>query len=371
MPPTNADGELKTVSIDPGLFGGMIKQPSRSSRSQRSSAPSADTTAKDIASQSAALQAAVEEALASAGQPIKTSSKQEGGSGVGIRNNTNNEDGGKDRDDGELKVVVSDLGTGGASLNGNQSSQTSHKSNNNNEQNKTTVSSALKELNALMARRAQNRLMKTMRVKQKRDDTDFVEQQHPNESSSLNGGSNVKLNKTPPWGNLKNGKLPTLRQYRKTMRADRPPTSGLAVQSSAQAPAPAPAQPAPPPAVQVPVSPPSAPVPSAPVPSAPVPSAPPPTPAQPKPTPTPLAKPEITMSVGKQQNGKVAFILNPSSLHTRKARRTTDSSRRSITSRSKLRRARLLQGGANVPQRLIDVMAAATERIGSVERSTS
>ena len=364
MPPTNADGELKTVSIDPGLFGGMIKQPSRSSRSQRSSAPSADTTAKDIASQSAALQAAVEEALASAGQPMKTSSKQEErpGAGVGIRNNTNNEDGAKDRDDGELKVVVSDLGTGGASSNGNQSSQTSHKSNNN-EQNKTTVSSALKELNALMARRAQNRLMKTMRVKQKRDDTDFVEQQHPNESLSLNGGSNIKLNKTPPWGNLKNGKLPTLRQYRKTMRADRPPTSGLAVQSSAQAPAPA--QPAPPPAVQVPGPP------SAPVPSAPIPSAPPPTPAQPKPTPTPLAKPEITMSVGKQQNGKVAFILNPSSLHTRKARRTTDSSRRSITSRSKLRRARLLQGGANVPQRLIDVMAAATERIGSVERSTS
>ena len=79
--------------------------------------------------------------------------------------------------------------------------------------------------------------------------------------------------------------------------------------------------------------------------------------------------------MGKQKGGKIGLILNPESLNkTRRASKSKErkgsQSRYSVTARNRMRKAGLLTGGTNVPQRLIDTMSAAVEKIGSVERTS-
>ena len=172
------------------------------------------------------------------------------------------------------------------------------------------------------------------------------------------GASAPSLDRVPKWGNLKGGSLPTYRKYSKTLKASR------AERSASEEPKVSPAVSFSDTSTQilstqnekpnVVVS----------------------QQAELKPVKKKtVVKPAIKYNVGKQKGGKIGMILNPESLN--KTRRATKSqgkkgsnSRHSVTARNRMRKAGLLTGGTNVPQRLIDTMSAAVDQIGFVERSS-
>ena len=78
-----------------------------------------------------------------------------------------------------------------------------------------------------------------------------------------------------------------------------------------------------------------------------------------------LKKKKSIYRVGKLNKGKIGLILNPESL-SKSCLSNGGPKRNSITARKKMRKAGLLTGSTNVPQRLVDTMLASVEQIGSV-----
>jgi hypothetical protein len=370
MPPTTGDGELKTVNVDLNLFGigGSTKAAKPRTRpATHRPAQSDQPTAKDIASKSAALQAAVEEALASASTPRAAARTQIGESDQPKRPQLLTtpppplaKSG--SASDADVKVVVSDLADTSASQNvaslkDNQTTATKEENGG--------IGGALKQLNELMARRVQRRLMKTQKAKMAKD-VEYTKTSVPSavditsadrESVGV-GVSAASLERVPKWGNLKGGRLPTYRKYSRTLKASR--TERCAAHEPRDAPV-----------VSftdtstqdvstqneksdVVVS----------------------QQEELKPVKqTTTVKSAIKYKVGKQKGGKIGLILNPESLNkTRRAAKSGDrkgsQSQHSVTARNRMRKAGLLTGGTNVPQRLIDTISAAVDEIGSVKRTS-
>jgi hypothetical protein len=264
--------------------------------------------------------------------------------------------------DSDVKVVVSDLAGSTASQN---VATLKDKQTTDTKEDKGGIGGALKQLNDLMARRVQRRLMKTQKAKMAKEventktsapsAVDTTSQESESGSSSVSASS---LERVPKWGNLKGGSLPTYRKYSKTLRASR------AERHAADEPRHDPV---------VSFTEMSTPdvrtenktandVVSLQVPPHPVKR-------------TKVVRSAIKYQVGKQKGGKIGLILNPESLNkTRRATKSTDGkgsqSRHSVTARNRMRKAGLLSGGTNVPQRLIDTMSASVDKIGFVERTT-
>ncbi len=368
MPPTTGDGELKTVNVDLNLFGigGSTKAAKPRTRpATHRPAQSDQPTAKDIASKSAALQAAVEEALASASTPRASARTQISETDQPKRpqlHTTPPPPLANSSPDADVKVVVSDLAGSTASQN---VAPLKDKHTADTKEDKGGIGGALKQLNDLMARRVQRRLMKTQKAKMAKEventkasapsAVDTTSQESESASSSVRASS---LERVPKWGNLKGGSLPTYRKYSKTLRASRSErhaadeprydpvvsfteTSTPDVRTENET------------ANDL---------------------------VSPQVPPHPVKKTKVVRSaikyqVGKQKGGKIGLILNPESLNkTRRATKSTDGkgsqSRHSVTARNRMRKAGLLTGGTNVPQRLIDTMSASVDKIGFVERTT-
>ena len=374
MPPTTEDGELKTVSVDLNLFGmgGSTKTSKPRTRpATRRPAQSDEPTAKDIASKSAALQAAVEEALASASTPRTVPRTPQSDTSQPKRPQLHTtpppplaNSRSISNPDSDVKVVVSDLAGSTAShnvasLKDNQTSDT--------KDDNGGIGGALKQLNELMTRRVQRRLMKTQKAKMAKE----IENTKASMPSAVEGAGQAReslsaeagvgapsLERVPKWGNLKGGNLPTYRKYSKTLKASRAerhpaeePKVSPAVSFTDTSTQDASAQNE---KANVVVS----------------------EEVELKPVKkTSIVKSAIKYNVGKQKGGKIGLILNPESLNkTRRASKSKEKkgsqSRHSVTARNRMRKAGLLTGGTNVPQRLIDTMSAAVEKIGSVERTS-
>ena len=357
MPPPPPTGELKTVNVDLNLFGltGASKAPKPRGRHQARRHPQTQPdvpTAKDIATKSAELQAAVEEALASASAPkpfphsppkadeptkrpqLHTTPPPSLAEGTG---------------GSDVKVVISDLGT--------QPPEESVRSSTSQAPKAEGIGGALKELNELMARRVRRRLMRTQRAQMERNKSKSLPSSVSSTgagtvSSEADGRASTSVQQ-PRWGNLKNGKLPTYRKFSKTLKANKSGSvqGTVAVEESASVRVPAPGV-----SFSVPQELSAS--------------------HKPEDSTGPKEAPVKKYSVGKQKSGKIGLILNPGSLSkTRKNKQTGGRAepgppgRRTITARNKMRKAGLLRGSANVPQRLIDVMCSAVEQIGVVKRS--
>ena len=371
MPPTTEDGELKTVSVDLNLFGmsGSTKSSKPRTRpATRRPTQSDEPTAKDIASKSAALQAAVEEALASASTPravprtqqsdtIQPKHPQLHTTPPPLANSGS-------ASDSDVKVVVSDLAPGAQNQDAISSKENETASS---KEGEGGIGGALKQLNELMARRVQRRLMKTQKAKMAK----AIENPKISMPSAVEGTGQARdspsaeagvdapsLERVPRWGNLKGGNLPTYRKYSKTLKASRAerhpaeePKVSPAVSFTDTSTQDASAQNEKANVVVLHED-------------------------ELKPVKkTSIVKSAIKYNVGKQKGGKIGLILNPESLNkTRRATKTKDKkesqSRHSVTARNRMRKAGLLTGGTNVPQRLIDTMSAAVEKIGSVERTS-
>jgi hypothetical protein len=368
MPPPPPAGELKTINVDLNLFGlpGASKTPKARGRStprRQSTAQSDGPSAKDIATKSAELQAAVEEALSSASTPRpfpRTPSSTDAPSKRPQLHTSPPPSLAENNVNPDVKVVVSELG-GPPQVDSTLSTATEAPQ-------EEGIGSALKELNALMARRVQRRLMKTQRAQMERDKTGSL----PSSVASTSheqavgdaGGQTYKPHEQPKWGNLKNGKLPTYRKYSKTMRANKSATKqddallrnpggeatrGVSFGEQHETSTAAPAKPADAGILQ----------------------------PNRQDSKSQRKKNEQSKmySVGKQKSGKIGLILNPESLSkTRRNKRVIEDgggprARRTITARNKMRKAGLLTGGANVPQRLIDTMCSAVDQIGVVKRT--
>jgi len=234
------------------------------------------------------------------------------------------------------------------------------------------VQNALNDLNRLIEDRARERARKTIRAEHRRRDSTYAlasatpisELLSFNELPSSRNVTPLEPNSTaasdhrhsPPWGCLKGGNLPTYREHMRTQRARRKQhqhtsASNANISSIDSTPR-----------VRI---------------------------QTPKETAavsrshgpdsngeacldhianathssTPLADTVIT--VGRKENGRVAFVVGGQ--ETRRIDRNTRG-QRSVTSRAKLRKARLLRGGNNTPQRLVDVIAESVEIIGDVVR---
>jgi len=324
---------VKRVQVDPSTFalGSAGNRRGSSRRNKRSSqGGSAKPTLRnsvsqvDIAAQSAALQAAVEQALATAGsagrQPSLTASPS-----------VSNGDAPKPPSQ-ETKTVSTMLIDPT-----NSAVSPSHP------RSATSVSTAVQELNRLMEERARSRIRKTVRAQQHRGGaatataTATATAPAPAPQSNgdgrpptpLVGGSTAaRLPNAPPWGCLKGGNQLTLRKFRKTQRAARQSTTSAPPLASE-------------PKRHVRVK-----------------------PTQPEVS-TPA--PGDVVTVGRQRSGKVAFVIG-NTTRSSKHPKAGKSGRRSVTNRARLRRAHLLRGGSNTPQRLIEEMARSIEVIGEVER---
>lgn len=339
-----ADG-LKTVQVDPAMLG-LGGRGSRRATSRKSSRGGSGRTRPtlrdsvsqvDIAAQSAALQAAVEQALTTAGSagrphppPPPSSSSTSGAPSVQAEAVS------------ETKTVSSSLG--------NQQLEAMAPSH---PRSTTSVSTAVQELNRLMEERARARIRKTVRAQQRRamacaaggkasqlpdvpespEVTPATTAADNRPTTPLVGGStSLRSPNDPPWGCLKGGSKLTYRNYRQTQRAARhskDPGPSLASQADSARPKPR---------VRIRTS-------------------------QPKVS-TPA--PGDVVSVGRQRSGKVAFVIGNGTRSNK--RDQIKGGRRSVTNRARLRKAHLLRGGSNTPQRLVEEMARSVDIIGEVER---
>lgn len=338
-----AEGEagsgLKTVQVDPvtlGLGGrGSRRATSRKSAKGGRTRPTLrDSVSQvDIAAQSAALQAAVEQALATAGSGARSHPPPPPPSGEPMAAPS------------ETKTISSSLGDG-ADPTAAASAPPS------NPRSATSVSTAVQELNRLMEERARARIRKTMRAKQRREMAGAGAGAPPPEApeepaaaastsasstgrptTPLVGGSTAARSPNdPPWGCLKGGNKQTYRSYRQTQRAARQPKDpSPSLASSAHS--------RPKPRVRIRSSQPEVSTPA----------------------------PGDVVTVGRQRSGKVAFVIGNATRSTK--RRQAKGGRRSVTNRARLRRAHLLKGGSNIPQRLVEEMARSVDAIGEVERT--
>ena len=290
---------VKTVQIDPAAFA--VGAAGRRGRSR----PQAPTVG--IAAKSAALQAAVERALAatSGARPPPPPPPQTGAS--------------------ETKTITSTLVS--STLDDGLAVPASHP------RSTVSVSTAVQELNRLMEERANARIRRTVRTRHRRaehSDTPYA----PVGTPLVGGSTAARATNDPPWGCLKGGQKKTFRKYRQTMRARTNPQAD------------------PTPQITISTNPPQ------------------PAPRKMKPPTVSNAVPGETVTVGRQRDGRVAFVVgtHPQS-HTRRRITKSPSGQRNITNRARLRKARLLYGSSSsTPQRLIDVMADSVQSIGAVVR---
>lgn len=314
----SASGGKKTVQVDLASHSSGGKIVGKRVRPRSDSAASKN----DITEKSAELQAAVEQALAAAGRPGRPDAPPP------VLASANSS---------STKRVSSDLL--------GQPVSASHPRSTN------SVATAVQELNQLMQQRLQARMRKTMRAGARRGQQH--EQQLAEEPSMTQArpGTPLVSNSTaarvpndPPWGCLKGGDKQTWREYKHhtTMRASRNSTP---LTASVVTPAPtgqistathAPAQ----------------------------------LPTTTHTPPSPLASIDSskgnteTVTVGRQKDGRVAFVVGNREYRTR--RHQAKPIHQSVTNRAKLRKARLTKGGSQTPQRLIDAIADSVDAIGSV-----
>lgn len=377
MPPPPPTGELKTVNVDLNLFGlaGASKAPKPRGRPPARRHPQTQPgvpTAKDIATKSAELQAAVEEALSSASAPKpfpRSPPKADEPTKRPQLHTTPPPSLAEDNGGSDVKVVISELGTPSPEENVSRPTTQAPK--------EEGIGGALQELNELMARRVRRRLVRTQRAQMERNKSKSLPSSLSDTDagpvpSEADGQAGTAVQQ-PRWGNLKNGKLPTYRKFSKTLKANKPSSAQgtVAVGESASVHAPAPG-------VSFSVLPDSSAA-REPKSAEAAPARHPPTVSRthrPEDSTAPNEAPIKKYSVGKQKSGKIGLILNPGSLgKTRKNKQTGGRAepgppgRRTITARNKMRKAGLLRGSANVPQRLVDVMCSAVEQIGVVKRS--
>jgi len=331
---TNASDCKKTVQVDLAshssggkLVGKRVRPRSGTSRNSESAA-----NKYDIAEKSAQLQAAVEKALTAAGRP-----------------------GRPDMPPPPPPLSTSSTKRISTDLLGEPVSSSHPRSTN-------SVATAVQELNQLMQQRLQARMRKTMRAGVHRE----KQHEQPEEPSMTQArpGTPLVSNSTaarvpndPPWGCLKGGDKQTWREYKHhtTMRASRDPMPKTTTTTSVLNPTPTGHIPN---HTHIPPTPLAIPTPH-------------PTPlATPTPRPTPLASTDKsirnteTVTVGRQTDGRVAFVVGNRESRTRRDR--AQSVHRSVTNRAKLRKARLTKGGSHTPQRLIDAIADSVDAIGSV-----
>ena len=215
------------------------------------------------------------------------------------------------------------------------------------------VQNALNDLNRLIEDRARERARKTIRAERRRGESAYAPASNsisdlapasapptPCNLTPLEPNSTAASNASnrPPWGCLKGGNLPTFREHMRTQRARRKQHSS---KSNANA--------TPRVRIQTPQEAAAAPA-----------SA---TPANSTHT---SALADTVITVGRKDNGRVAFVVGGGG-GTRRTERTKRS-QRSVTNRAKLRKARLLKGGNKAPQRLVDVIAESVDIIGDVVR---
>lgn len=321
---------MKTVQVDPatlaiGGSSGRRRRPSARARTDKSGG-GAPVTSGDIAARSAVLQQAVESALAAAANATHAK-QQTGGGGAGVSS-------------GDIKTVSSTLD--GSSIVPNTHPRSI-----------SSVSAAVQELTRLMKERHAARIQKTVRAEHRRG-KDLISGTRSagveNGIPIMAGSTAARCPNAPPWGCLKGGRMPTYRVY-KTQRAGGQASTPRRVRMS-QAHEPTLNRDVQPPAASSPVRAPTLE----------------PTPQPRQPTAVTTPKQGATVSVGRQRNGRVAFVIGDGANKTRRRTANAPSQRRSITSRAKLRKAHLLRGGSNTPQRLVDVMVRSVESIGDVVR---
>lgn len=231
------------------------------------------------------------------------------------------------------------------------------------------VQNALNDLNRLIEDRARERARKTIRAERRRGESAYAlasaassqpsfarEPPSPRNVTPLEPNSTAASDhrNSPPWGCLKGGNLPTFREHMRTQRARRKQhqhTSASNTNSSS-------ADSTPRVRIQTPKE-------AATTSNSRSPNTNSATNVTTNVTTssTPLADTVIT--VGRKENGRVAFVVGGQG--TRRADRTKQG-QRSITNRAKLRKARLLRGGNNAPQRLVDIIAESVNIIGDVVR---
>jgi hypothetical protein len=336
------EGGKKTVQVDLATLSSGGKSGSRKNRSRSSSRRSESKV--DIAAKSAELQAAVEQALTAAGRPGRPDAPPPRPSSAAQRASGG---GGAGASAGTTKRVSSDLLGQPVAADHPRSA--------------SSVANAVQELNQLMQQRLQARMRKTMRAGARRDRQQRQQLSAPAEAEAEESitqprpgtplapdSTAARVANDPPWGCLKGGDKQTWREYKHhtTVRAARkrgdPASTTLATPATPQHPA----------AVSLQT----------------VVKAPTPTP-RPGSTTPPLAggsgeaKAE-TVTVGRQSDGRVAFVVGDQGRRTRTNR--SGPQHRSVTNRTKLRKARLTKGGSQTPQRLIDVIADSVDSIGSV-----
>ena len=342
-----AAGGLKTVQVDPAMLGlggrGSRRTTSRkSNRVGRSRPTLRDSVSQvDIAAQSAALQAAVEQALATAGSAARGQSHLPPPPS-------------KMQSDPDSTVSASETKTVSSSL-GDSEPRSSETLVTGHPRSTTSVSTAVHELNKLMEERARARIRKTVRAQQRRamaagagrkasqlpdvpepESALTVTTDSPPAIPLVSGSTVARSPNDPPWGCLKGGSKLTYRNYRQTQRAARhpkDPAPSLAPHASK-------AGPQPKRRVRI-------------------------RPSQPEVS-TPA--PGDVVTVGRQRSGKVAFVIGNSTRSSKRHNTKASGERRSVTNRARLRRAHLLKGGSNTPQRLVEVMAHSVDAIGEVER---
>jgi len=200
------------------------------------------------------------------------------------------------------------------------------------------VQNALHDLNKLIEDRARERARKTIRAQRRRGEAAYAPA--PRNVTPLEPNSTAANNNrnSPPWGCLKGGTLPTFREHMRTQRAKR--KSNIKLHGS-------PSQTTPKVRIQTPKE-------------AATSAA---TSEAPNTTPPPLADTVIT--VGRKDNGRVAFVVGS---HGTRRNSRHQRGQRSVTNRAKLRKARLLKGGNRAPQHLVDVIAESVDIIGDVVR---
>lgn len=347
----SAGGGKKTVQVDLASLSSTSKAGSRRARSRSGTGRSSESAAAskvDIATKSAELQAAVEQALAAAGRPGRPDAPPPPRATATATNPAATQSSGTKRISSDL------LG---------ESIPASHPRSTN------SVATAVQELNQLMQQRLQARMRKTMRAGARRGRLHEQQRAEPSVTEARPGtplvsnSTAARIPNDPPWGCLKGGDKQTWREYKHhtTMRAARKPS--FAPVTTADTPAPSAAPPAVAPQANA-----TAPATPAPTPARSTAAAPTPAPRTTSST-SPLAESAAsegseTVTVGRQKDGRVAFVVGNRGHQTRRDRAAPV--HRSVTNRAKLRKARLTRGGSQTPQRLIDAIADSVDAIGSV-----
>lgn len=214
------------------------------------------------------------------------------------------------------------------------------------------VQNALNDLNRLIEDRARERARKTIRAERRRGEPAYApspalapaEPPAPRNITPLEPNSTAANNTSnrPPWGCLKGGNLPTFREHMRTQRARRKQHDSKSNANDTGTPR-----------VRI-QTPQEAATASA------------STSATPTNSDHSSALADTVITVGRKDNGRVAFVVGGGG-GTRRAERTKRG-QRSVTNRAKLRKARLLKGGNKAPQRLVDVIAESVDIIGDVVR---